>query len=82
MLKTSTLDDGLVFVIDVDPTAEWHHSTFPEPLITIDRDGNDAVIKIVAVGGAARELTSATAAVLQKLVQNAEVATELEAALA
>jgi hypothetical protein len=46
-------DDGTVFVIR-------DHSTFPEPLITVDYDAEGNVIKIVAVGNAARELAHAT----------------------
>jgi hypothetical protein len=82
MPSTATLDGGAVFVIDVDPTAEWHHSTFPEPLITVDHDADDAVIRIVAVGEAARRLSSATKGVLQELITDASAASVVEAALA
>jgi hypothetical protein len=40
------------------------------------------VIKIVAVGEAARRLSSATTAALQELITDASAATALEAALA
>ena len=82
MPSTSTLDGGAVFVIDVDPTAEWHHSTFPEPLITVDHDADGTVIKIVAVGEAARRLNSATSAALHELIHDASTASALEAVLA
>jgi hypothetical protein len=82
MPSTSSLDDGAVFVISVDPTADWDHSTFPEPLITVDHDADDNVIKIVAVGAAARELSSATTSALTKLITDAGAAHAVEEALA
>lgn len=82
MPSTTSMDAGLVFVISVDPTADWHHSTFPEPLITVDHDAEDNIIKIVAVGRAARQLAKATSETLAALIGDATAATTLTAALA
>ena len=57
MPRTASYDDGLVYVITVDPTATWHHSTFPDPLITVDHDEAGKIIKVVALGKMARELS-------------------------
>lgn len=72
----------MVFVIIIDPIGEWHHSTFPEPLITVDHDADDNVIKIVAVGRAARELAKATSETLITLGVDSSIATALSAELA
>lgn len=82
MPSTTSMDDGAVFVISVDPTADWDHSTFPEPLITVDHDAEDNVIKIVAVGKAARELAHATTATLTELISDASAADAVTEALA
>ncbi|MDQ6804445.1 MAG: hypothetical protein M3065_05665 [Actinomycetota bacterium] len=82
MPSTTSLDDGAVFVISVDPTADWDHSTFPEPLITVDHDAEGNVIKIVAVGKAARELAHATTATLTELISDASTAEAVTEALA
>lgn len=65
-LKESNVDP---FVIIIDNTAEWHHSTFPEPLITLDYDAEGHVIKIVALGSAARKLVDAVSKVSGVFIQ-------------
>ncbi len=82
MPSTTSMDGGAVFVISVDPTADWDHSTFPEPLITVDHDAEGNVIKIVAVGKAARDLAHATTTTLHDLITDSSTATALTAALA
>lgn len=82
MPSTKSYDDGLVFVITVDPTATWHHSTFPEPLITVDHDEAGKIIKIVALGKVARQLAEATTNTLAALVADADEATAIGEALA
>lgn len=82
MPSTTSLDGGAVFVISVDPTADWDHSTFPEPLITVDHDAEGNVIKIVAVGNAARELAHATTATLTELISDTSTANAVTEALA
>jgi len=81
MPTTTSMDDGAVFVISVDPTADWDHSTFPEPLITTDYDAADNLIKIVAVGKAARELAHATTETLHRLIADSTAATAITSAL-
>lgn len=82
MPRTASYDDGLVYVITVEPTATWHHSTFPNPLITVDHDEAGNIIKIVALGKMARELSAATASTLSALIGNNDEASAIGAALA
>lgn len=39
-----------IFSVVIDAEAEWHHSKFPHPLITIDYDAQDKPIQVVAIG--------------------------------
>jgi hypothetical protein len=80
--RTASYDDGLVFVITVDPTATWHHSTFPDPLVTVDHDEAENIIKVVALGKMARELSAATANTLTAHIGDSAEATAIGAALA
>jgi hypothetical protein len=82
MPSTASYDDGLVFVITIDPTATWHHSTFPEPLITVDHDEAGGIIKIVALGKTARQLAEATTSTLTALIADADEASAIGDALA
>jgi hypothetical protein len=81
MPSTRRLDEGAIFVVSIDPTADWDHSTFPEPLITVDYDRDGKVIKIVAVGKAARELAQATSDRLSSLIDDRAVAREVASAV-
>jgi hypothetical protein len=81
MPSTTSYDDGLVFVITIDPTGTWHHSTFPEPLITVDHDEAGNIIKIVALGRMARQLAEATTSTLTALIADADEATAIGQAL-
>ncbi len=87
MPRTESLDDGRVFVVSVDPTAQWDHSKFPHPLLTVDYDAAGNVIQVVAVGAQARRMAEETTASLRGLVQDldtvedAEAVQDLEAAL-
>lgn len=56
MSATRRLDEGEVFVWTIEPNADWHHSKFPDPLITVDYDANDRPFQIVAIGPKAAEL--------------------------
>lgn len=58
MPKIEMLDGGDVFVVTIDPEATWDRSEFPHPLLTLDFDANDDLIKIVAVGSTARRLAA------------------------
>lgn len=82
MPSTTSYDDGAVFVITVDPTATWHHSTFPEPLITVDHDDAGNIIKIVALGKMARRLADATTSTLTALIGDTDEASAIGEALA
>ena len=82
MPRTASYDDGLVYVITVDPTATWHHSTFPDPLITVDHDEAGKIIKVVALGKMARELSAATASTLTALIGDTNEAAAIGVALA
>jgi hypothetical protein len=39
----------------------WHHSTFPHPLITVDRNKDNEVIDVSAVGSAVFRVADAIA---------------------
>jgi hypothetical protein len=55
-IGTEHLDGGAVFVVTINPDAEWSYSKFPHPLITVDYDAEGNPFKIIAVGSKAKEL--------------------------
>jgi hypothetical protein len=84
-IGTEHLDDGAVFVITINPAAEWDHSKFPHPLVTADYDADGKLFKIVAVGSMAKHLSTAVKDViikdLGKPAVDPEVVTDLDSAL-
>jgi hypothetical protein len=81
-IGTEHLDGGAVFVITINPEAEWSYSKFPHPLVTVDYDADDKLFKIVAVGSMATILCAAVKETLlgglEKRDTDAEVVGDLD----
>jgi pyruvate/2-oxoglutarate/acetoin dehydrogenase E1 component len=63
-IRTEHLDEGAVFVITIDPEAEWHTSKFPTPLVTADYDRDGKLFQMVVVGAMAKHLSAAVKSTL------------------